>query len=87
MKHKSAGLVVLEMLFITAAVVLGFAVTEWGENRRHEERGRMALAAIERELEANLAAVSEILHSYWKKDSAVDIYFSGRILTFVFVCV
>jgi hypothetical protein len=46
-----AGLLV-EMVLIAAAVVLGFAATEWGERRRNVATGAEALSAITRELAA-----------------------------------
>ena len=55
---KSAGQLLVEVLSITVAVVLGFAATEWGERQRDLAAGQEALAAVERELRANHAAVS-----------------------------
>lgn len=51
------GRYLAEAVLLVAAVVLGFAVTEWGEDRREERRADQALAAMGRELEQNLAEV------------------------------
>lgn len=52
------GRFIAEMVLITVAVVLGFTVTEWGENRREERRADEAVAAITRELRGNLEQVA-----------------------------
>lgn len=58
------GRYVAEAVLLVAAVVLGFAVTEWGENRREQRRADEAISAITRELEGNLEQVAGAVPYY-----------------------
>ena len=61
---RTVGRLLVEVLSIAFAVVLGFAVTEWGERQRENAEGEEALGAVERELSSNLEAVSRALPYY-----------------------
>lgn len=51
--ERKLGGLALEMVSVVVAVVLGFAVSNWGESRREQIRARDAVARISLELAAN----------------------------------
>lgn len=61
---KGVGALGLEMVSIVVAIVLGFAVTNWGETRSERERAATAVERIRMELAANSASIAESVPYY-----------------------
>jgi hypothetical protein len=82
----------LEGIFIVVSVILGFAITEFGEHRDNRALARRMLTAIRAEVEHNRATVTPFvaIHRQWAEalarhvtapdasHSAIDILFATR---------
>lgn len=64
--------ILLEMASIVVAVILGFAVTNWGEARRDRARADAAMERIGMEVQANLGALAETVPYYGEMRQRLD---------------
>lgn len=62
----------LEMASIVVAVMLGFAVTNWGEARKDRARADAAMERIGMEVRADLAGLSDVVPYYREMAQRLD---------------
>ena len=63
---------ILELVSLVVAVVLGFLVAEWGQDRRERRDGIHAFDRIVLELEANTEALGSVFPYYFEIGSRLD---------------